>query len=242
MRFFILPVVVFSIQTLAAISATAAEPSYLWREWYLYSVSDAPQGYYQEEAEKRTSEKQIAISQKWHEIDEGGTDTFIGSVANDDDKFTPVAFFSERNNAKRAYKLDARVKKNKIDFTFKLVKPPGVNIKKTVDLKKGMILSNFLSLALSKHDPKKGIFSFEAIVEDSRDGKFEARPGKAEMEGKTKQIAGNSCRLYNIVFEGVPSQWWITNEGKLCQVLIPQTQTQLILTTEAEAKKALGSK
>ena len=104
-----------------------------------------------------------------------------------------------------------------------------------------MLLSNFLALALSKHDPKKGVYSIEAIVEDSKDGKFESRPGKAEMEGKSKQVRGQDCRLYRVEFDGSPSQWWITKEGKLCQVLIPQTESELILTTEEEAKKALGS-
>lgn len=219
--------------------AQAKAPNVLpiWSEWYIYSVAGATQGYYQEKAEKRLKEKQLAISQNWLEKDDGGTESFIGSVASDDGKFSPIAFFSEKSMPKKSTKLDGRVKEKNIILTFKGVNPPTVAIKKTVALKANMVLSNFVGMMLSKNEGDKEI-QFTAIVEDARDGNFDSRAGRAQVLGVNKQIQGNTCRKVLMNFDQIDSEWWITKEGKICEVFIPENQARLQLSTEEAAKKA----
>jgi hypothetical protein len=227
----------------AAISTTAFAKDKnatvtLWKEWYLYTANGIPQGYFVEELEKRPKEKQVAISQRWFEIEDGGTETFIGAVAKDDAKLTPVAFFSERNGKQRTYKLDGRVKNGKIEMTFKPVIPQGANLKHSVKMEKDMILSMFLSMRIAKQ--KSGSIPFTAVVEDAKDGNFEARPGSAELQGATKKIRDLDCRRSAVMFNDSEDEWWLTKEGKICEIRIRANQSRLTLTTETEAKAAFG--
>lgn len=219
--------------------AKTAKTTTLWKEWYVYSVAGVPQGYFVETAELRPKDKQIAVSQEWFEAEGGGTKTFIGSVAKDDARLTPVAFFSERSGPERSYKIDGRVKGANLEMTFKPVNPQGANIKKTIKLEKDMLLSNFLPLRISRTKPGAEPLKFKAVVEDARDGNFDARDGSAEQQGVTKQIRGNTCRKTIVAFGGSEDAWWITSEGKLCEIYLSANQSRLLLSSEEEAKAAL---
>lgn len=227
------------LASLAIAEAKPAKTTVLWKEWYLYSIAGVPQGYFVETVELRGKEKQVAVSQEWYEAEGGGTKTFIGSVAKDDGRLTPVAFFSERNGPERSYKIDGRVKGGNLEMTFKPVNPQGANLKKTVKLEKEMLLSNFLPLRIARSKPGTGPLKFKAVVEDARDGNFDSREGSAEQQGVTKQVNGNTCRKTIVSFEGSEDSWWITAEGKLCEIYLAANQSRLVLTSEKEAKAAL---
>lgn len=197
------------------------------------------QGYFEETMERRPADHHLAISQRWVENEGGPSETYIGSVAMDDGNLTPVAFFSERKGA-RVYKIDGRVKNGKLEMTFKPLKPAGKNTKKSVAIKPNVLLSNFVPLRLATHDTAKGSLSFSAVVEDAKDGNFDSRVGSAEVFGVKKDIKGISCRKSIVEFEGIAGEWWVTSEGKLCELSIPSNQSRLERTTESEAKKALG--
>lgn len=233
--------ILFLLLAPAAESATATrlENKLLWKEWYLFSVAGVPQGYFEEVAENRPGEKQIAITQKWVEKDGGKTETYIGSVASDDGKLTPVAFFSERKGAK-VYKIDGRVKAGKLEMTFKPIKPKGKNGRKSVAVDDNVLLSNFVPMKLASHNPNEGSFNFSAVVEDAKDGNFDSRTGSALVFGITKEIRGNTCRKSVVEFEGVAAEWWVTKEGKLCDLTNASQKYRLELSSEKEAKKALG--
>jgi hypothetical protein len=229
------------ILLLAALPASAATPASktLWKEWYVYSVGGVNQGYFEEVMESRPADKQLALTQKWVEMDSGKHETYIGSVAADDAKLTPVAFFSERKGPRSEYKIDGRAKNAQLAMNFTQVKPKPAKDKKTIGLSANLILSNFVPLLLARSDAGKGEISFNAIVEDARDGKFDSRAGKAEIHGVKKEIKGHSCRRADVEFNGITGEWWFTNEGKLCAVIMPESKAKLEISTEAEAKKSL---
>lgn len=230
------------IYLLLLLSSTAlgATPNRtLWQEWYLYTVDGVAQGYFEETMESRPAEKNLALTQRWVEKENGRTETYIGSVAMDDQKLTPVAFFSERTGPNEAYKIDGRAKSGNLRMNFTAVKPKGQPQKKAVKIHAGLILSNFVPLLLARHDSTKGPLLFSAVVEDARDGKFDSRDGRAELATTTKDIKGQKCRLAAVEFNGIAGEWWFTTEGKLCRLELPSAKSKLELTTEAEAKKAL---
>ena len=228
---------------LLTIPAQAAKPEanqILWKAWYLYTVAGVAQGYFEEILEKRPGDNHLALTQRWVETEGGRAETYIGSVAVDNTNLTPVAFFSERKGP-RVYKIDGRAKAGKLDMTFKPIKPTGKNTKKTVVLGPNVLLSNFVPLKLSRHEASAGTLNFSAVVEDAKDGNFDSRTGSAEVFGVTKEIKGVACRKSIVEFEGVAGEWWVTKEGKLCELSIPASKSKLELTTESEAKKALGN-
>ena len=233
MKIFVLIALFFPLITIAAEKGKTR----LWQEWYLFTVGGISQGYFMEEAEKRTTEKHLAISQNWFEIENGGTETFIGSVSKDDNDLTPVAFFSERKNPKKSYKVDARVSAGNVEITFKPISPAGINIKDTRNISKGTILSNFLPMKIAKS--KTGPISFQAIVEDPKDSKYESRIGKGVVKNDRKKIKTLNCRKAEMQIDGIPSEWWINDDGRICEINFPTAQAKLSLSTEAEVKSAL---
>jgi hypothetical protein len=120
----------------------------LWKEWYIYSVNGQPRGYFEETMEKRPGDKQLAVTQRWVEKEDGRTETYIGSVATDDDRLAPVAFFSERKGPHAVYKIDGRAKDGALRMTFKAEKPKAADRKKAVVIGKDMVLSNFVPTLL----------------------------------------------------------------------------------------------
>lgn len=220
-------------------AAQGKEKPTLWKEWYLYSSAGVPQGYFEEEAEHRPKDKQVAISQRWVENEDGGTTTFIGAVAKDDAKLTPIAFFSERKGQMRTYKLDGRTKGASLEMTFKPVIPPGANLKQSVKLRKDMVLSLFLPLKIARAKAGHGPVPFTAVVEDAKDGNFDSRPGSFEVQGATKNFKGLTCRRTVVSFNGSEDEWWLTKEGKICEIFVRANQSKLTLSSEAEAKAAL---
>jgi hypothetical protein len=181
----------------------------------------------------------ISITQKWIENDGGKAETYIGSVAKDNESLDPVAFFSDRKSASSSYKIDGRGKNKKLTLTFKPETPPGNAQKKVVNLGKGVILSNFVPMFLAKKFGQEPKLEFLAVVEDARDANFDSRVGKAEFHGVTKEIQGTKCRKVDLEFNGMLGEWWISTEGKLCELRIPSNQSVLLMSTEKEAKNSL---
>lgn len=230
----------FTLALLLAAPFAHAETTQLWKQFYLYTVNGQAVGYFEETAERRGKEKQLAVTQRWVETESGGTETYIGAVAKDDGKFTPVAFFSERTGGGKSYKLDGRAKGNTLSMTYKPTVPAGPTANKKTKMKPGTLLSNFVPLFLAKLDPNKGEVRFDAVVEDARDGNFETRGGTALVQAVKKEIQGRECRKAAVEFDGIVGEWWIATDGRLCEFFIPANKSKLTLSTEADAKKALG--
>jgi hypothetical protein len=228
--------------SLLSFPAFASDSEVLWKQWYLLQVGGKVTGYFEEIAERRTKDKHISITQRWVEDDGGRADTYIGSVAKDNDSFEPVAFFSDRKSSSSSYKIDGRAKKGTLALTFKPEIPKGQNQKKTIPLTKGVILSNFVPFYLSKKIGKDSKVAFQAVVEDARDANFDSRIGNAEIFGVSKDIQGQTCRKVDLEFNGMQGEWWIASNGKLCELKIPTNQSVLTMTTEQDAKKLLPLK
>lgn len=223
--------------------AQSAENKTLWNEWYLYSVGGEAKGYFEETLERRPGEKQLAITQKWVEKDGptgGRSETYIGSVVQDSKALKPVAFFSERTGPQKSYKIDGRVKSGKLTITFTPIQPKGKPSRKSVKVLPGLHFSNFVPLLLAYADPAKGAVEFEALVEDAQDGRFGSRSGRADILGVTKKINDAACRKAIVEFDGIAGEWWFTPEGKLCEMQVPSSGSQLRRVTRAEAEKALS--
>jgi len=226
--------ILFSL--LLAISAEAKTKA-LWTEWYILSVNGKTVGYFQEIAEE--SDKQVTVTQRWKEKEAIGTsETFIGSVAENNKTLTPIAFFSERKSSGEVYKVDGKMIAGAFSIAIRNERPKLKNEKKKVAIKERAFLSNLIPMALSRAVGKSETFSFQAIVEDARDGVYQLRPGVAKVQGVKKTIKGNECRQYEIEFNGMVGDWWIDGKGKLCSLHIPSSQSKLELATEVEAKKA----
>jgi hypothetical protein len=219
--------------------AAPTETKVLWKQYYLYAIGGKPMGYFEETAERRGKEKQLAVSQRWVETEGGRTETYIGSVAADDEKLSPVAFFSERTGAGQSYKLDGRAKGTELSMSYRSTTPPGPPAQKKTVMKPGTILANFLPLFLAKLDPAKGAVRFYAVVEDARDGNFETRAGTALLQAVKKEIQGQSCRKARVEFNGQIGEWWIATDGRLCEFTLPELKAKLTLSTEEAAKKAI---
>jgi hypothetical protein len=125
-------------------------------------------------------------------------------------------------------------------MTFKPATPGSESARKSIPLKGEVILSNFVPLMLSRMVEAGKETSFSAVVEDARDGKFDTRKGTATVFGVNKKIQGLSCRRSVVEFGGVEGEWWVTKEGKLCELRMPASGSRLARTTESEAKKALA--
>lgn len=219
----------------------AAKNETLWHEWYLITHNGAAVGFFEETAERRGAEKQIALTQKWVEKAGGKIETYIGSVA-EDPGLKPVAFFVDRKmpSADKSYKTDARVKDKKLEITFK---PASAALTKSTEytpLQPSMLLSGFLSLAIARHFQEKGDLSFVAVVEDVGDMNVEVKKGKAELLKDEKKIGGDTCRRASVQYGGKPQEWWVAKNGKTCLVITPESGMKLELSTEKLAKKALG--
>ncbi|MGZ3692775.1 MAG: hypothetical protein ACXWQO_00900 [Bdellovibrionota bacterium] len=220
-------------------SASAGKTETLWKEWYLYSAGGKPAGFYEETAEKRLGEKQIAVTQRWVEREGTLSETYIGAVADDDGKFTPVAFFRERKQGGKENKVDAIAKGGTLTVTVRDAK--GQKEKKSVLVGPGMYLSNTLSLVMATKKPGKEPFAFQAIVEDVRDGNYDPMEGAALISETTKKIHGLDCRKITVEFHG-QAEWWVAPNGKVCEINAPVNGTKIELSNEKEAKKALGLK
>lgn len=210
----------------------------LWKEWYLLTSGGKAIGFYEETAEKRPAEKQISVTQKWVEREGTLAETYIGTIVADDGKLTPVAFFRERKQAGREDQVDGRAKNGSFDITVKLASGKE---KKSALLKPGTYLSNVLSIALAEKKPSKDPFAFQAIVEDVRDGDYQPKEGAALISETTKKIRGFDCRKITVEFNG-QAEWWIASNGRVCEINAPVNGTRIALSTEKEAKKALGFK
>lgn len=218
---------------LAHSESSAAEK--LWKECYLLSMNGKPAGMYVEEVELRKKEKQIAVTQRWREKEEG--ETYIGSVAMDDGIYSPIAFFNERQVGAQVTKTDGRIKNGKLNVTVK--GSTGEKDHRSYSLRPRTYLSNTISLLVAKKKPAKEPYLFRAIVEDVRDGSYEPRAGAALITNETKKIRGLSCRKVQVEFSGT-AEWWVATDGRLCAMTNPGNGSKIELSTEAAAKKALG--
>jgi hypothetical protein len=211
----------------------------LWHEWYLVTQNGAPVSLFEEKAEKRPKEKELAITQNWIEKANGRQETYIGSVSNAE-SLSPVAFFVERKGAK-PYKVDARTKGKQLEITFKPGNPDQAKSTEMTSLTSESYLSSALSSVISQHfKTGKSSFSFTGIVEDAGDMSVDVKKGSVDIGTKEKKIGKESCRQANIVFDGKVQEWWVQKNGKACLVVFPESGTKMELSTEIAAKKALG--
>jgi hypothetical protein len=228
-----------ALQPFPAIGASGAVPaSPLWHEWYTVSREDKIVSTYEETAERRPRDEQVAVTQKWVErVDGKKTEAYIGSVATDGN-FAPVAFFVERTGGERAYKTDGRVNNGQLEVTFKVVSGAKAKTRGTTPVGPGTYLSTFVSFAVAKHLSEKGAFQFTALVEDDGKMNVEIKKGFVEIQGEEKKIGGESCGEALIRIDGSVQEWWITRQGKTCLVVFPDSGTRLELSSQNAVKKA----
>lgn len=221
----------------------AGDSKNLWKEWYLYSSAGKALGYYQEEAEERGKEGQLALSQRWWEKDDGGgtVETYIGSVAKNDADLTPVAFFVERTAGTGKVQTDARLKNGSILIRKADISRNGESVKYEAKFTKGLIFSSFMGMLLAKHMNSKEL-EFQAIVEDNKDDAFAPQIGRAVFTKEKKKIRKNECFKASLQYLGMASEWWFTNKGKVCEVYMPSTAYRLELSSEKEALGAFKKK
>ncbi|MGZ3700234.1 MAG: hypothetical protein ACXWSD_00545, partial [Bdellovibrionota bacterium] len=224
---------------LLALAQPAFAAEKLWTEWYLVSQKGAPVSLFEETAEKRAKEGELAITQRWVEkLDGDRTETYIGSVSSSQ-SLAPVAFFVERKGAK-PYKTDGRVKNKQLEVTFKPGTPDLAKSTELTPVGAGYYFSSFLPSAISRHFlGGKESFAFTAVVEDGGDMNVEVKKGQVDVGTASKKIGKETCRLAVITFEGKVQEWWITRTGKVCLVNFPDSATKMELSTEKAAKKAL---
>lgn len=219
-----------------------AKTATLWKEWYLVTGPAGAAGFYQETAERRSGEKQLSVSQRWVEKERGVvSETYIGAVSADDGKFKPVAFFRERGQGGKVDKVDGRVKGEVLSITIKPARPAGAKQKLTVDLKPATYLSNFVAMILATKPASPSPYAFHAIVEDVRDGDYNPIEGAALITDAKKTIRGLNCRKVTVEFNG-QAEWWVAADGRICEINGLDGASHIGLTTEKEAKKALGFK
>jgi hypothetical protein len=104
-----------------------------------------------------------------------------------------------------------------------------------------MYLSNLLSLVLATKKAGKDPFVFQAIVEDVRDGNYEPMAGAALVTDATRKFGALNCHKVTVEFHG-QAEWWIAPNGKVCEITSSVNAVKISLTSEKEAKKALGLK
>lgn len=225
---------------LAQASLAKVPSTPLWNEWYLISVDGTATSYFQETAERRPTENSIAITQNWVEAD--GSEVYIGSVSSAEKDLRPIAFFSVRKSKTINHKIDARTTGKKLIVTLKQQNKKASKIEKSIEIKPGLYLSSFLPMAVSRKIGEKGAFQFNAVVEESHEEAFEVRKGIVEVTGESKKVNSMACHGALIQIDGTISEWWITKDGKVCEVSYPSTNTKMVLTTEEKAKKALEGK
>jgi|GEM_PF-5213136 len=232
---------ILSLILATASAAATAKSETLWKEWYLISQKGVAVGYFEETAERRTGEKQLAITQKWVEKMDGKAETYIGSVA-EESRLKPVAFFVDRKvggDESKTYKTDGRVKDKKLEITFK---PASASLSKSTEvtsLQPSMYFSSFVPMAVARHFKEKGPLNFVAVVEDGGSMNVEVKKGLAEVQKDEKKIGSENCRSAIIHFGGQLQQWWITKAGKVCLVEFPDSKMKMELSDEQAARKAV---
>ena len=231
--------IVYSAVLASAFIALPAKAENLWNEWYLVSKNGSGISYFEEVAEGRPKEREKSITQRWVEKIGERSELYIGSVAGEA-RLAPVAFFVERKGNK-PYKIDGRAKKKKLDITFKPAFPGSTKSSESIELDSETYFSNFIPLLISRRlTGGKKTFSFQAVVEDAGDMNVELKSGRVEITATEKKIGSEICRKAMVNIGGPSQEWWITKKGKVCLVDFPDSGTKLELTTEKEAKKALG--
>ncbi len=242
-RIFFLALTLAALPALTAPAGEKEKPAgkteTLWREWYLVTQKGSGVSFFEETAENRPGDHQLAITQKWVEKVGARSETYIGSVA-EESNLTPVAFFVEHKGGK-PYKTDARVKNNKLEITFKPGTPGLAKSTEFTPLQPGMFLSSFMALALSRHFGKTASngLAFTAVVEDSGEMRVEVKKGSADLGSTEKKIGKETCRQAIVQVDGKVQDWWIAKSGKACLVEFPDTGTRMELSTEKLAKKTL---
>lgn len=227
----------------APVLAKGSAPVQLWQEWYLITQNGAAVGYFEETAERRPGDKQVAITQKWVEKADGLAETYIGSVA-EEARLKPVAFFVERKAASedKSYKTDARVKDKKIEITFKPASAALAKSTEVTNLTADTFLSSFMGMAVARNFKGTKPVAFTAVVEDGGDMNVEIKKGTVELSSREKKFGSDNCRAALVEFNGKTQEWWVTKAGKTCEVLIPSSSVKMALSSEAAAKKAVGGK
>lgn len=210
----------------------------LWQAWYTVQVGNTHQAYYSEEIENRPAQKQIAVNQHWWELDPPLTicETVIGAVSSAKD-LKPIDFYVEKKTQLATNSTEGRINAGKLQVSLK---PSGEKIETKVPNKAILSAALGLLIAESGKKNKRTITNFLAILEDPKDKKYAAQNGQFQLTGESEKIQGETCYAANTLFQGVQGKWWLTKEGKLCRLLLPNAGARIELTNESSAKKFLN--
>ena len=219
----------------------------LWDQWYEYSVNSVTEGYYHEEVELNAKSKEIQLNQHWWEknVDETfSKETFIGSTAKVEKKIIPIAFYVEKRGLE-TLNIEGRIKDKQVLVNIKRMLATGEKQEKlSFPFPANTILSSFFSYFLAQKG-KEGIkkpFEYSAVIEDSDDLDFGQKGGKAQILGESKKFGAATCFKATLTFMDIPSIWWITKEGRVCETQSPTIGAKIAETTEAKARAVIKIK
>ncbi len=229
-----------SILLLLSLSAEAAD-SATASQWYLHKTPQGVAAAFQEEVEERKKSNEFAVSQRWFEG--SGREVYIGSVAKNEAGYPPVAFYVEVKEGAKSYTIDARAVDQKLTLKIRHRGPVSQPEEQSaIALVDGLLLSLFLPWEMSRSATPQKPLLFNAVVEDIRDGVFEARVGRAENLGKTRLIGGKKCHGYRVTFQEIKSSWWVEKSGRTCEVEFPGSSNIVAVSAKEAAKWLPGAK
>src|SRR3989344_3234498 len=220
--FSVVIVLLFSFPTFAVKTESNISPPLvpaqkkLWSQWYVYTAGNQPFGYYKEDLELSTAEKQFNIQQQlWEKNESGGiSETFLGAVAKDDKKLSPVAFYVEKKKSSGGTVIQGRIKNGELQLSVIGLGGKIEPVKQNVFITNNTFLSSYLPMFLMKQKTIGKAISYKIILEEGDEGNFLPQNGTATISKTISIIEGNACQQVRIKFKKLDSTWWIDKEGK----------------------------
>lgn len=232
--------------------ATPVKTKKLWKQWYTYSLNGAPKGIYREEFHEDPQTGEVVVYQKINErTDSHLKSTTVISTANNDIDFSPVKFYVKQKfliskGMMSQYKIfegvessgnvGVRIHDSNIDSD-----PQQLMLAKKDKFVFGAFLPMYLSkLRATKRMTDTNKATFSVLLEEGDNSKFQFNKIEA-LVSKQSSITFDAmeCFAYDVIFDSIPSVWWISASGKLCQMQINEHGVLLKMATQSEAKSYL---
>lgn len=233
---------VLSFALLVPPSADAAGTN-LWKQWYTFTRSGQPAGYYQETLGLSSDGNEYQVQQLlWERRGGGLVNTFLASSAQKNPQLTPTSFYLKRRAPGNLDIVEGIASGTELGIRVHNSIENRIPDTMLVKFQDSTVLGAFapLRMALSANQAKTGApLKFSAILEEGNDGKYAASPLVVQSAGRTKEIQGESCTEFNVKFDGIDATWWVAKNGKLCRMVVPSIGSVLELSTEKAAKQFL---
>lgn len=235
--------------SLCVFSATAlagGDKAALWHEWYTFTRGGAPAGYYEELVERKPGTNEVSFTQRIVEAGAlGGGNTFVHSVANDDDRTSPVSFYVKKRSRTTIDIFEGIMSGTEMGVRIHVGADNSVPDTNLWKITPSSILGAFVPYYLAKQWKRGGFkkakeIKFEALLEEGDENrKFTPAKVKASASETIVKVLKENCREYKLRFNDIPAIWWVTDAGKLCKMTIPSLEVNLTLETRERAKAFL---